>query len=458
MPIAVGPNGPDHTLTLEPAGTITGQIRMPASDTGSSIRVQLMRRIVQEGRGRWQPAGMKMTNSEGVFRFGNLQPGDYKLYTGTSMDSDTLLQGPVNWGYPSVWYPEDSDSGTTGFLRVGPGQALNAQLALTREPFYSATIPVTNRATQGIGLQVSDGRGHLNDVFSFYDSRQQQFRVYLPNGDYTVTVQASMPSLAFASLPVTVRNAPVQTQTLTALPIHPIPVTIRREFTPTSNGGPQFIRIENGKPVEVSRDINLMLVSAINEEMVGVNLRHEPGGDDSSWVLENVAPGRYWVQTYANQGYVALITAGGTDLTRDPLVIGPGGASAPIEIVLRNDMATLAVRLKNVSPPLTDTTQPTEAFVIQPPIQIPTGYLYLVPQFDTSSIVQEGAPLQQTTSLSNLQPGAYRVLALDRPLDLEYRNPKSLEAYAGKGVTVTLEPNGKANIDLDVVSAEEATQ
>jgi Carboxypeptidase regulatory-like domain len=455
LPIEVGPNAQDHILTLEPAGSITGRVTMPASDPGSNIRIQLMHRGIQEGRACWQTAGMKLTNSEGTFRFGNLQPGDYKLYTASSIDPDApASQAPVRWGFPAVLYPEEGDNKATGFLRIGPGQQLNAQLALTREPFYSVTIPVANRVDQGYSIQISDERGGPHDMSAAYDSRQQQFRAYLPSGSYTVTLQSYMPSPGFASEPITVRNAPLQLRGLTVLPVHPIPVTIRKEFTATNSGGPQIIDIENGKQVEVSRDINLTLFSTTNQEFVGVNLRHEPGGDDSSWVLENVSPGKYWVQTYANQGYVAAISAGGTDLTRDPLVIGPGGTSASIEIVLRNDVATLSVRLKNISPPPIDAATPTEAFVTNTSVQTPLGYLYLVPQFDTSSVVQQAMPLQPTANIPNLQPGTYRVLALDRPFDLEYRNPKALEAYSGKGQTITLEPNGTANIDLDVVTAE----
>lgn len=457
LPIEVGPNTKDQTLTLEPAGAIIGQITMPASDPADNIRIQLMRRTVQEGRARWQPTETKLTNSEGAFRFGDLQPGEYKLYTTSSIDPDvSSSQAPVRSGFPSVSYPQEGDSDTTGFLRIGPGQHLNAALTLTREPFYSVTIPVANRLPQGYAVQISDGRGRLNDVSTFYDSRQQQFRSYLPSGNYTATIQSYMPSPSFASEPVTVRNAPVQTQSLVVLPIHPISVTIRKEFTAQNGSGPQILEIENGKQVEISRDVNLMLFSTTAEEFVGVNLRHEPGGDDSSWMLENVLPGRYWVQSYANQGYVASITSGGTDLARDPLVIGQGGASAPIEIVLRNDSATLFVRLKESRP--TDAASTNEAFELHPGVQSLLGFLYLVPQFDTSSVVQQAVPLSQTTNIPNLQPGTYRVFALDRPLDLEYRNPKALESYAGKGQTMTLEPNSTANIDLDVVSVEAGTQ
>ncbi|HYK36775.1 carboxypeptidase-like regulatory domain-containing protein [Alloacidobacterium sp.] len=452
LPIAVEPNVPDHVLQLEPAGVIEGHIILPSSDSGSNIRVQLMRRTIQEGRARWQPFGMKVTNSEGTFRFGNLQPGDYKLNTVASIDPDVASsQAPVRWGFPSASYPQEGGDNAAGFLKISPGQQLNAELSLTRVPFYSVTIPVAN--PQGYSMQISNENGRLNDVSMFYDSRQQQFRAWLPSGSYTVSIQTYPPTPGFMSQPITVRNTPVRMGSLAVLPIHPIPVTIHKEFAST-NSPPQIIEIENGKQVEFSRDVNLMFFSVAGDESDGVNIRHEPGSDDSSWLLENALPGRYWVQAYANQGYVASITSGETDLARDSLVIGPGGAAAPIDIVLRNDMATLSVRVKNGSPQPMESTSPSENFLLQAPVQAPLGYLYLVPQFATSSGVQESIPLQQTVNIPNLQPGTYRVFALDHPVDLEYHNPKALQEYADRGQTVTLEPNGTASIDLDVTSAE----
>lgn len=458
MNIAVGPNSRDHVLALEPAGSITGQITTPASDTGNTIRVQLLRRNIQEGRAHWQPSETKLTNSEGAFRFGNLRPGEYKLYTISSIDPDvTSSQAPVRWGFPSVSYPEEGESSTTGFLRVAPGQQLNAQLALTREPFYSVTIPVANTDIQGYSIQVSDVRGPLNDAGIFYDQRQQQFRAYLPNGNYAVTIQSPAPSPGYASIAITVRNAPLHIQSLAILPIHPIPVTIHKEFASSNNNGQQIVQIENGKQVEISQDVNLMLVSATDEGMMGVGLRHEPEGDDSSWVLDNVPPGKYWVQTYATQGYVASISAGGTDLTRDPLVIGPGGASAPIQVVLRNDMSTISVRVKNAPQSALDAGSPTGASM-HPSFENTSGYLYLLPQFDTSSVIPQAMPLQQSAITFVIQPGTYRVLALDRPIDLEYRSTSAIEAYIGKVQTITVEPNGTTNLDVDVISTEAAAQ
>jgi len=445
QPIYVGPKTEDTILALEPAGSITGRVTLSTAEQANDIHVQLLRHTVQEGRARWQTAEMKSTNSEGVFHFGNLQKGEYRLYTANSLDPDAGQSASTRWGFPPVWYPEESDSSTTGILRLGAGQQISAELTLNREPFYSVTIPVANTANAGANFQVRDQNGLIFDSTVSYDPLRQQLRTYLPSGNYTVSGQSYAPGNAFGSVQVSVHNDPMQGRTLAMLPVHPIPVTIRKEFTNPENEGPQVTAIENGVQVEVSRDINLMLFSLTDNDAVGASLRREHGNtDDSAWVLENVLPGKYWVLTYANQGYVASIAAGGADLSREPLVVGPGGTSAPINIVLRNDTATLSVRLKDATATTADDS--------------PRAFVYLFPQFDLTSVVPESGPLLQASQISNLQPGTYRVIALDQAFDMEYRNPKAWDPYAGKGQTITLEPGGTTNVDLDVVSTEAAMQ
>lgn len=443
----VGPKNEDVTLALEPAGSITGHAVLSTSDPGDGIRVQLMSRTVQEGRARWQLAATKNTNSDGAFRFGNLRPGEYRLSTANSIDPDEgQSQTATRWGFPPTWYPEESDNNTTGTLRLGAGQQLNAELALNRERFYSVTIPVANGSPTGISLQVRDQNGEALDSAVSYEVQRQQLRAYLPSGNYTLISQTYAPAPGFGSMQVSVHDAPVQMQQpLVVLPIHPIPVTIRKEFTNPANEAPQVTVVENGSQVAISPDVNLMLFSATDNETLGGNLRRESGsGDDTTWLLENIPPGKYWMLTYANQGYVASITAGGTDLSREPLVVGPGGTSAPIDIVLRNDTATLSVRLKDAAGAAEDAA--------------PRAFLYLLPQFDLTSVVPESSPLPQASQVPNLPPGAYRVIALDQAFDLEYRNPKALEPFAGKGQTVTLEPGGTENVDLEVVSIDRSVQ
>lgn len=446
VPVDVGPDIHEHTLAITPAGTITGQITLPASDPGGNIPVQLMRRNIQEGLALWQPVAMKTTNSEGSFRFGGLQPGEYKLTTDNTIDPDVPgARVSVRWGFSPVSYPEEGDSNASGALKINPGQQVNVQMALTRTPFYPVTISLPGRVVApGLSAQIFDGIGRPYAASPFLGPQQQGLSAWLPAGNYSAIIQSFSPNSppGYATQPLTVRDAPVHAEGPAILPVHPISVSIRKDFTaPNNNSNAQILRIENGRQViEPQADVNLVLIS--DGGNMGGNLRHEPGGDDSSWQLENVLPGKYWVQPYANQGYVASITAGGTDLARDPLVIGPGGATAPIDIVLRNDTATLSVRLKT-------TGSASDAGEDRA-----NGYLYLLPQFDSSFVMQRVMISAQASYLPNIPPGTYHAFALDHEMDLEYRNPKALEAYTGKGQIITMEPNGTTNLQIDVTPAE----
>jgi hypothetical protein len=70
-------------------------------------------------------------------------------------------------------------------------------------------------------------------------------------------------------------------------------------------------------------------------------LRNPTGKGTEGLVVENAREGKYRVWVMPNRGYVASATSGGVDLLRKPLVVGAGGASAPIEITLRDDTAAL---------------------------------------------------------------------------------------------------------------------
>lgn len=447
--INVGPGLSDVMLALEPAGSITGHVTLSNSDPSTDVRVELLRRSIQDGRALWQASNTTIVNSEGNFHFSELQPGEYRIRTANSMDADgPPTETPIRWGFPAEWYPQGESSGSVGVLRIRAGEQAHAEIALSRELFYLVTVQVPNTSPTGAGFQVRDRSGHpvQSPARYDYDPRQQLLSTYLSRGSYTIIGEAYAPSRAFGGVELAVRDAPVHVSGLVLLPIHPIAVTIRKEFTAQEeNNGPQgFVGEGQGTGMEMNPGINLVLLSEKEGVSVGANLVHEPGSsDETAWMLDGAQPGRYWVNVQPYQGYAASIQSGGSDLARNPLVVGPGGSSAPIDIVLRNDFATLSAHLKNNG-------SSTDGNI--------RAYLYLIPHFETSSSVPEGMPFSKAIDVSKLQPGSYQVIAFDQMIDLEYHNPSAMEGYAGKGQTVTLDPGGTVTVDLDLISAGQSTE
>ena len=56
--------------------------------------------------------------------------------------------------------------------------------------------------------------------------------------------------------------------------------------------------------------------------------------------------------------------------------------------------------------------------------------------------------------LEGLAPGRYLAMALEHAEELPYREPDLIQRYLSEGKEVTLTPNGKSEVQLDVVAGE----
>jgi hypothetical protein len=134
------------------------------------------------------------------------------------------------------------------------------------------------------------------------------------------------------------------------------------------------------------------------------------------------------------------------DLLRNLLLVGAGGASAPIEITLRDDTAwldgTVAV---NTAAEGEQGSNQKALFVIC----IPLDNLF-------GGIVRTEGVMDGKFSLQNLPPGRYLVLgSRNYSPNLEYRNEEALRQYESNGTIVTLEPGQKAEIIVSKIMEDE---
>ncbi|HJX84934.1 MAG TPA: hypothetical protein VJ723_11370, partial [Candidatus Angelobacter sp.] len=148
----------------------------------------------------------------------------------------------------------------------------------------------------------------------------------------------------------------------------------------------------------------------------------------------NIAPGKYSCELIAIYGgYVQSAKYGSTDLLREELLVTRGAPDTPIEIVLRDDSATLSIE-PHADDPLSRTTILVAAE--SAPMQTPK-----------MQVVFGSGPI----TIPGLAPGPYRVFAFDSVDQMEYANPEALAQYAAKAVHVNLAPNGQAQVSLDLV-------
>jgi hypothetical protein len=163
----------------------------------------------------------------------------------------------------------------------------------------------------------------------------------------------------------------------------------------------------------------------------------EPGPMETNYLL----PGPYWVHTHIDQKGLCeeSFTAGGTNLAREPVILGLSGSIAPMTLTLRDDCANLTLSLP-------------QALMAQAPGDEHFYTVYVVPDFD-STVDVEPSTLRPssggTVTLENLAPGGYRIYTFAATARLEYHNPAVLAALPNPGQAVSLSPGTTTNLVLE---------
>lgn len=445
--------GAEITISLVPEALIKGRVMLSAADPANRVNVQLFSRDVQDGSPRWVQRNTVHTNSNGEFRFAELQPGTYKLLTNEWMDNDpeTRIPGGQVYGYPPVYYPSATDFAVASTIQLTAGQIFQADLSLVRQPYYPVKIPVTN-AEQGRGMNVTVSlQGERGPGYSLgYNPGRQMIEGQLPNGKYLVEAATyGMPdSSATGSVNLTVAGGPAEGPAMALSRNNSITVNVKEEFTSADwNASGSMTSGRRTFAMPKSRlDLNLWAESADDfaPQRRG-SLRPPTGPNDDSMVLENLPPGRYWLRPQASRGYIASATMGGVDLLREPLVVVPG-ANASIDITMRDDNAELEGTLLGVPVTPAGSTRLTSP-----------GHVYCLPLPDsTGQFIEVPASPDGKFDYRMVTPGNYRVLAFkNQRANIPYRDAEAMKLYETKGQVVHFAPGEKVSLQLEIISNPE---
>ena len=444
--VRVEPNAPEITINLAPRATITGHVSVSDGGDPGDLHFRVFKAGYWNGHPQWSFAGQAKTDSNGIFRMHELDsPANYLLCSQTTQEHNGVPSTvSVTYGYPSICYPSEStDSG--GFLRLVPGQQAEVEISITRQPFYRVSIAVNSPQSQRQGLRLYNLNGANMNASLRWKEEDQSWQAWLPNGTYYAESNSWGPSPAYGRVDFKVANTTVSGLRMTLLPRAPVEVVIHRLFTAKNT---EHLTDESNPGLQMEL---IPVEPKLEGSGGGVGLRHAEGDEPGHFEAEHVTPGRYWVQaSYFLGGYISAISSGATDLTREPLVIGPGNAVQPVEVTVRDDGGTIDLTLDNISRTDAQGTDFISGFVPNGPV------VYAIPTGPRLSRLPRGSfGLGGLARIENLAPGLYHVVALSKFRDLDAVDPTELANLMAQGKTVRVEAATSTSVRVDFAKPED---
>src|SRR5437016_5594587 len=415
------------------------------SVTGEAIRGALVQ-IYMNGQ------SSRLTGPDGKFQFDGLFAGQTPITVRKPgfFSEEELESGLPKFRRPVIdigpdaspailkLVPAGSDISLASPIPMVPGKRAEINFTLSPQPcFRVAGTIIGYAAGQFANLQVLNSAGkHLASGYRF-DPATGAFRIpCIPSGTYTLLANAPPTApqtgpgrFLTAVLPLTV-NADLSGIHIALLPNANIPIRMR--VISSRTGSERFTQQENYFPayVQLVSHTSGMFESRHGSQQVG-----ERGS--ASLELQNIPPGTYGVEINPNgMLYVQSATSGPTNLLQSDLSIPAGSSPQPIEIILRDDGASLSGTVSLDNHPFTATVLAFSEHSSTPPI---------IQLTDPKGFFQ----------MPFLPPGEYKFLAVDHPEQLEYRNPDVMRKYLVRASGITLSPDQKAKIELEAVKVEE---
>lgn len=430
--LTIGPQTGPMVLKLTPQSAISGRVTDAAGEPIERMPVNLTERTVREGRRRWDSRGFAQTDEDGKFRFSNLMPGTYYLAVGPAREEERLLarDEKPKTGYPNVYYPGVSDFTAASPIQVVAGQNAEANLAISAVPVYRVSGTVIGYPVeQGVGVQILDQLGQALPLAGRFSADTGTFDFEnIPPGSYVLKASSQAgdkPLRAETRLNVSTNLDNVH---LALGPAILIPVQVRLEARDSSNlTSPAWS--QQRPPVSV----RLIPLEMLTAEASSTSPQQRPGHE--AMVLPDVEPGKYAANVMTwGPWYVQSAGYGPTNLLSDDLTVAPA-QNYPIEIVLRDDAATLTGDVKS--------SDGTEA----------PATVLVVPQSSRRSVKLGQAFPPNGFTMRGLAPGEYLVFAFDRADKIEYANADVLQPYASQATHVTLAPNQETRVTLNLIHA-----
>lgn len=463
----VSVNGTDNAevqVRARRGGVITGKVTYADGDPAINAQITILRK--RDGRlARFilglSPSGILFrTDDRGVYRIAGLPPGEYVVGASEANLSDETRDGLAwtmdtfaNSNLSVSYYQNETNLRQATAVKVEAGQEVN-----------EVNVSLIDRARHNLSGTVMARQGRTpvrarinilaksDSVVPFYntgpgtqsDAEGRWAFSNVPDGTYILTVEPVL--FADNEEEMDEEDEGQARPTSSARPKQPSLVRKQQEVT-VSGGDLSGVLIELGEGGRVAGTI-FMEGSKEIPQNVGILLSTPDGkpllekftyaAGTGAFELDSVPPGEFYLSITppATNFYVKSIMAGGVDLLRESIKVGPGTNINNIRITLSSEMATLTGRVVSASDQK-PVRGATVLLVPSDPARWRFSGIYLFGTADANgSFTIMGAP------------GTYLLIPISNADLMRGVNEAFIRARAADARQVTLQGGGRETVEL----------
>jgi hypothetical protein len=467
--VRVASGMPELSFSLAPDNSITPRVMLSAGVPAEGVNVVALRQMIVNGHASWEWMASNLVGLSGETRLDGLPDGAYLLLTEPEFENDARVKPDCNpdspkdrQGNASVFYGGSVDMAGAAIIVLKGGMNVEVNLSLDLTAFHLVHISIPKSLTEGnwtISNMLFEHNGQQS-LYPLFEAKDRSLCAYLPDGTYTLVVNASLnreePPGSFQT---SQRRSATSAERMGVLEFDiggHAESSLRMTLAQVPSS-PVYVRYLPGPPKPPSREqgdvefenADRMRYPYIGGVRVNGSAAKNPAllssalTADHNYEISAAPPGPYWISATASIPGTCIGEASsmGQNLAQSPWIVGPSGAGAPVEIVVRTDCATLTVE----APSNMASESTGEDMRL---------YVYVIPEFPSieeapaAHIEQIG---ERRSKFEGLTPGTYRVFTFRTPHSLEYHNPVALKQF-GAGQQVTLEPGGNATLVVREIS------
>lgn len=449
----------DLSFALTPQSVITGKVFDQDGDPVNGAMVQIVAETWDRGKMHHRMLNGANTNDLGEYRLSGLSPGKYYVLVQTMqfMGHSQVATDPSK---PEVQplrtlYPEAPNFEAATPLQLGPGQDLTGiDIRLRAGATYHIRGRVLGNLPDGAADRVAvNATAHNDDENMFFMfngnsmlTKQRTFDIAgLTPGSYTLHLFAAGPQMKpLAQQDVEVGQADLNDVQLMIVQ----PGTLRGQVT--LEGTPK-----TGASAEALKNVQLVLVGTDSARMM-FGIEPARPKEDGSFVLENVAAGKYYLTVNPPpETYLKSVRFGNQEILGKELDLTQGFGQ--LSVVFSYGVAEVD---GTVQRPQTTPAGADEAGSAQP-VTTPEFQIALVPETlreDGTGKYFGNSGGGGSFSIKGVAPGHYHAYALEQMDYGQMENPDVLKQLESKGVEIDVKENEQKQIQLPLITEDEMQQ